>query len=112
MGGRRNWFTSRNGLILSVFRPRVSLTDFEYVEIRKLAKARGQSVQQWLDEAASEGVAIKLTYRYAHAGLRESSEAPPNLGHNPEPIKVKDVPVCRTCGIRAPWCKCGGGNYE
>ena len=85
MGGRRNWFTSRNGLVMSVFRPRVSLVDYEYVDIRKVAKARGQSVQQWLDEAASDGVAMKLAQwhqwleeiRYDDAGLRESGEAPP-----------------------------------
>lgn len=30
---------------------------------------------------------------------------------NPEPLKAVAVPKCRTCGMRAPWCKCGEANY-
>lgn len=31
---------------------------------------------------------------------------------NPDPLAVVDVKSCADCGMRAPWCKCGSGNYR
>lgn len=30
---------------------------------------------------------------------------------NPEPLKVVNVPSCRQCRKRAPWCSCGAMDY-
>lgn len=34
------------------------------------------------------------------------------LQHNPEPVKVVDVPLCTGCRKRAPWCSCGKQDYR
>lgn len=34
------------------------------------------------------------------------------LAVNPDPVKIVSVPKCRTCGMRAPWCSCGRGDYS
>lgn len=31
---------------------------------------------------------------------------------NPDPIKIVSVPRCIGCGVRAPWCTCGRGDYR
>ena len=44
-------------------------------------------------------------------GVRTDA-APPVPGPNPDPIRVVTVMRCIGCGIRAPWCTCGRGEYR